>query len=141
MFEKYFKKIKQLPYQIEVGHSVCFEEEFEKEFLQYLIDETNFYNIIKEFTNIIYENKNDTTFLINLFLLMSRIIIPGKYSYLQIMLASLALNFENNEIKDYGIRMIEMVGNKKLRKDFLQTIKVDAFWLQDYINQLIEEDS
>jgi hypothetical protein len=140
MFEKYFKKIKQLPYQIEIGQCSYFEDEFDKYFLEHLNDEKNFYNIIKEFTDIIYENKNDITFLINLFLIMSRIIIPEKYSYLQIILASLSLNFENNEIKDYGIRMVEMVGNKKLRKDFLQTIKVDVFWLQDYINQLIEED-
>lgn len=140
MFENYIKKIKQLNHQIETGNSVYFEEEFEEEFLKILSDENNFYLIVKEFTDTIYENKNDITFLINFLLIMSRIDIPENFSYIQIILSSLSLNFENNEIKDYGIRISESIKNKKLRNEFLKTIKIDSSWLQKYINDIIIEE-
>lgn len=67
--------------------------------------------------------------------------IPEKYSYFQLSLVAIVLNFENIEVKDFGFRLVEAVRNNDLKIKFLKATNINSypFWLKEYIEAIVKD--
>ncbi len=92
----------------------------------------------KEWLNTIFiESFNNTRILLGVLIIVSRFDYSMIYPEGQIM-ATAALSHEDPEIQECGVRAFENWGNRHSLK-ILKNLKVTTKWLQEYINEVIDD--
>ncbi len=88
-------------------------------------------------SKIFRKNIKEPEILCKLLLLISRL-NPSKIDKTGHMIAMAALNHDNNDVKEYAIRVFENFSDES-SLEFLEESKQDIFWLQEYKEEIIQE--
>lgn len=88
-------------------------------------------------SNIFRKNIKEPEILCKLLLLISRL-NPSKIDQTGHVIAMAALNHNNNDVKEYAIRVFENFSDES-SLEFLEESKQDVFWLQEYKEEIIQE--